>query len=61
MAYQRKTADEWEVQAYYDVHGWEVECTETTFRQAKRTKKEYEVNAPGVSYRIVKRRVRKAE
>lgn len=58
MAYQRKTYDEYDIVTNYG-YGWEVECTEPTLAEAKRTKKEYIENAAGLlGIKIVKRRVR---
>lgn len=57
MPYQRKTRDEYEVQGNYGHgHGWEVETTETTRKEARARLREYQENGPG-AYRIVKRRV----
>ena len=57
--YKRKTTDEWEVQGYYGPsYGWERLTTETSYNDAKRTRKEYienDVNLHGI--RIIKKRV----
>ena len=59
MAYIRKTYDEYDIVTNYG-YGWEVECTEETWKDAKQTKKEYIENASGlIGIKIVKRRVRK--
>lgn len=55
--YQRKTRDEFEVQGNHGYgHGWEVETTEDTRKDARARLREYRDNAPG-EYRIVKRRI----
>lgn len=61
MAYQRKTYDEYDIVTNYG-YGWEVECTESTLIEAKRTKKEYTENAAGLlGIKIVKRRAKKEQ
>ena len=61
MAYVRKTYDEFDIVTDYG-YGWEVECTESTRRDAQRTYKEYVDNAHGlIRIKIVHRRVRKEE
>lgn len=61
MSYKRKTYDEYDIVTNYG-YGWEVECTEETWEDAKRTKKEYLENARGlVGIKIVKRRVKIGE
>lgn len=57
MAYKRKTEDEYEIQGYYS-EGWEMVTTETTWPAAKAQRKTYRENEPGVSFRIVKKRVK---
>ena len=55
MAYVRKTTDTWEIQGFY--HGsWELETTETSRKDAKQAYKDYRVNMPNISHRIVKKR-----
>jgi len=57
MAYQRKTRDEYEVQGkYYGT--WELETTESTYKEAREQLKCYRENVPGVCFRIVTKRVR---
>ena len=59
MGYVRKTYNEYDIETNYG-YGWEVECTEATYKEAKQTAKEYRENATGLQgIRIVKRRVRK--
>ena len=57
--YKRKTTDEWEVQGYYGQgFGWERLTTETSYKDAKQTRKEYienDANLHGI--RIIKKRV----
>ena len=56
MPYVRKTYDEYEIVTDYG-YGWEVECTEPTLAEAKKTKREYIENARGLQRcKIVKRR-----
>ena len=58
MAYIRKTIDEYEVQGNYG-YGFETLTTEDTFKAAKENLKRYQENEKGVSFKIVKRRVKK--
>ena len=59
MAYKRKTYDEYQIQGYYgNIYGWEEVCAEETWSAAKQTLKEYRENERGVSFRIVKKRVK---
>jgi hypothetical protein len=53
--YQRKTADEYQIQGRY-CHGWEVVTIESTWKDAKCQLKTYRENTPEL-YRIVKKRV----
>lgn len=56
--YNRKTTDEFEIQANHGHgEGYEVETTETTRKEANKRLKEYRENAPNASYKIVKKRV----
>lgn len=55
--YQRKTFDEWEVQANYG-DGWDVVTTEETRKEAYEQMKCYDENEIGVPHRIVKKRRR---
>ena len=43
MAYQRKTRDRWDIETNYG-YGWEVENSEYTRTDAKRSLKEYSEN-----------------
>jgi len=56
MAYIRKTQDVWEIQTNYG-YGWEVENTETTLKDARRSYREYCENVRG-AVRVRKRRER---
>jgi len=57
MAYVRKTKDEYEIQGWHSIYGWEMETTEETLKAAKIQAKCYRDN---VKYpiRIVKKRVK---
>lgn len=57
--YNRKTYDEYEVQGNYG-YGYEVVIVEPTKKEALANLKLYEANEKGVSFRIVKKRVKKA-
>ena len=60
MAYIRKTVDEYEIQGYYGPqYGYEMVTVEETYKDAKAQLKCYRENEPGVSFRIVKKRVKK--
>ena len=59
MAYQRKTIDIWEIQGNYGYYGFECVSTEETIKEARQTLKEYRENETGISFRIVKKRVKK--
>ena len=48
----RLTRDIWEISGNYG-HGWEVENTEETRRDAVRSLREYRDNGPGI-YRLAK-------
>lgn len=41
--YERKTIDRWDIETNYG-YGWEVECSEYTRAEAKRTYREYRDN-----------------
>jgi hypothetical protein len=58
MAYIRKTEDEFHIMGDY---GFGMECVnvETTWKDAKRSIREYRENEPGILFTIKKRRVRK--
>lgn len=43
MAYQRKTRDRWDIETNYG-YGWEVENSEFTREDAKRSLREYREN-----------------
>lgn len=43
MSYQRKTIDRWDIMSNYG-YGWECECSEYTYKEAKQTIKEYRRN-----------------
>jgi hypothetical protein len=60
MAYTRKTVDEWEIQQNYG-QGWECANTETTYKDAKRSIKEYRENMGQYPTRMIKKRVPKQE
>jgi hypothetical protein len=52
MPYQRKTRDVYRVQGNYGFgHGWETECEESSYREARARLREYQENGSG-SYRI---------
>lgn len=59
MAYIRKTVDRWDIMSNYG-YGWECECSESTFKEAKQTLKEYRENGDGC-YRLEKHREKKEE
>lgn len=54
MAYKRKTIDRWDIETNYG-YGWEVENSEYTRKDAKRSYKEYVENVR-TDVRLVKRR-----
>ena len=43
MAYKRKTRDRWDIMTDYG-YGWECECSEYSFEEAKQRKIEYILN-----------------
>lgn len=57
MAYQRKTVDRYDIMTNYG-YGWECECSEYTWSEAKHTAKEYRENT-SAQVRIEKHRERK--
>ncbi len=57
MAYIRKTIDRWDVMSNYG-YGWECECSEYTYKEAKQRLKEYRENGGGC-YRLEKCREKK--
>ena len=56
--YQRKTFDEFQIQGNYG-YGFEEVVSEATLAEAKQRLKEYRVNERGISFRIVKKRIKK--
>lgn len=56
MPYVRKTKDVFHIQGNYG-WGFETECSEDNWKEARQRLKEYWENGPGV-YRLVKRRER---
>lgn len=54
MAYKRKTRDRWDIMTNYG-YGWECECSEYTWKEAKQTAREYRENIAG-AVRIEKHR-----
>jgi len=60
MPYERKTKDEYQILGTYD-NGvtWDIETTENSFKDARRTLTDYIVNVPTASYRIKKVRIKK--
>ena len=57
MAYKRKTIDEYEVQGNYG-YGFEALIMEDNFKAARENLKRYQENERGVSFKIVKKRVK---
>lgn len=58
MAYERKTIDRWDIETNYG-YGWEVENSEYTWADAKRSVREYRENLEAYGkclVRLVKRR-----
>lgn len=54
--YKRKTRDRWDIETNWG-YGWEVECSEYTWPEAKQTAREYRENSDGrFSVRVIKRR-----
>lgn len=59
MTYKRKTYDEYQVHGDYGYgHGFEEICSENTFKDARQRLKEYRENERGISFKIVKRRIK---
>lgn len=54
MAYIRKTRDRWDIMTNYG-YGWECECSEYTWTEARQTVKEYRENT-NAAIRIEKHR-----
>ena len=59
MAYVRKTVDRWDIETNYG-YGWETECCEYTWAEAKQRLHEYRENIRG-AVRLVKRREKKED
>lgn len=56
--YKRITRDRYDIETNWG-YGWECECSEYTWREAKQTAKEYRENSAGrYSVRITKHRER---
>ena len=55
--YIRKTIDRWDIMTNYG-YGWECENSETTYKDAKRSVREYRENT-NASIRLEKHRERK--
>lgn len=55
--YERKTVDRWDIMSNYG-YGWECENSECTYKDAKRSLKEYRENGGGL-YRLEKHREKK--
>lgn len=56
MGYTRKTRDRWDIMTNYG-YGWDCECSEYTWKEAKQTAKEYRENTRA-AIRIEKHRER---
>lgn len=54
--YKRKTHDEYEIQSWYQVYGWETVTTEETYKEAIIQLRCYRENEPETPHKIVKRR-----
>lgn len=59
MAYKRKTVDRWDIETNYG-YGWETECSEYTWGEAKAQAICYRKNIRG-DVRVVKRREKIAD
>lgn len=55
--YVRKTVDRWDLMSNYG-DGWECECSDYAYTEAKQTLKEYRENGNGI-YKLEKHRERK--
>lgn len=51
--YERKTIDRWDIETNYG-YGWEVECSEYTRAEAKRTYREYRDNVQAYGKGLVR-------
>lgn len=58
MAYIRKTTDEWNIYGNYGF-GFEHVTCEVTRKEAITNLKAYRENEPGISFKVIKNRVRK--
>ena len=47
MAYVRKTRDRWDIETNYG-YGWDVECSEYTWEEAKEQLRTYRANITGL-------------
>lgn len=56
MAYVRKTRDRWDIETNWG-YGWECECSEYTYKEARQRYREYIDNCP-CDIRLKKRRER---
>ena len=57
--YQRKTRDRWDIMTNYG-YGWECECSEYSYKEARQTLKEYREYISG-SVRLEKHREKISE
>ena len=60
MAYQRKTHDEYQIHGDYG-QGFEEVTAAATWKEARQYRKEYRENEPGISFKIIKRRIKNHE
>lgn len=58
--YERKTYDEWQVQAFYD-GAWEIVTYASTRQEAREQLKCYDENERSIPHRIIKVRIPKKE
>lgn len=57
--YQRKTRDRWDIMTNYG-YGWDCECSEYNYKEARQTLKEYRENISG-AVRLEKHREKISE
>lgn len=57
MAYKRKTQDEYQIHGFYK-HGWEEITAYNKYSDAKTDIKLYRENEPGISFKIIKKRIK---
>lgn len=57
--YQRKTRDRWDIMTNYG-YGWDCECSEYSYKEARQTLKEYRENIAG-AVRLEKHREKISE